>query len=76
MRFILSLCFEGAKTEPLDAGKDAAGCLGPAEGFRAGFVSLDVGFDRGFELAYRAEHAALEGRLGQQREEALDPIDP
>jgi hypothetical protein len=76
VRFILGVGRKSAMAEPLDAGQDVVGGLGPAERLGVGIGGLDVDFDRCFELGHRAEHAASQGTLGQQRKEALDLINP
>ena len=60
----------------MDAGQDVVGGLGPAERFRIGIGGVDICLDGVFEFGDRAEHASFQGALGQQREEALDLIDP
>lgn len=64
--------FECADAEALDAGEDVVGALGPAEWLWLGVGRVDVRLHRLFEVADRAEHAAFQGALGEQGEEALD----
>jgi len=74
--FILCVCRKSAEAKALDAGQDVVGGLGPAEGLRIDIGGLDLCLDCLFELGDRAEHASLEGAVGQQREEAFNLIDP
>ena len=37
---------------------------------------LQVGFDGGLEFGHASEHAAADGVVGDQGEEALDQVDP
>ena len=60
----------------MDGGEDVVGGLGPSEGLGVGIVGVDVGVDGLFELGDGAEHAAADMPLGEQREEALDLVDP
>ena len=67
---------EGSLAESFDGSQDVVGGFGPSEGFRVGVAGVDVALDGGFELSRRAMGAALDPLLGQQREEALDLVDP
>ena len=49
----------------MDAGQDVVCGFGPAEGLWVCIGGLDVSFDGLFEIGDRAEHASLEGTLGQ-----------
>ena len=65
------------EAKALDAGQDdIVSGLGPAERFGDCVSGLDVSHDCFFEIGNRAKHAAFQGARGQQREEALDLIDP
>ncbi len=61
---------------PGDFFEDVSGCGGPDEGFRIGIMVLQVVFDGGFEVGDAAKHAAADGILGDQPEEALDLVEP
>jgi hypothetical protein len=76
VRLILGLGAECSKAKALDAGEDIVGGLGPTEWFWVPVSSVDVSFDGCFEFGHGAKHAALEGSLCEQCEEALDLIDP
>ena len=73
---ILCVCTDCTKAEALDAGENVVSGLDPAERLWVGICGLDIDFDSGFELAHGAEHAAPDGSLGQQREEAFDLVEP
>ena len=60
----------------MDAGQDVVRSLGPAEWFRVCIGSLEISFDRVFEINDGAEHASPEGTFSQQRKEAFDLVDP
>ena len=62
--------------EALDAGKDVIGGFGPAERLWVIVVLVDERGDRAVERGDAAVGAAAELPLGEQREEALDLIDP
>ena len=62
--------------EALDAGKDVIGGFGPAERLWVGVVLVDERGDRGVERGDAAVDAAADLPLGEQREEALDLIEP
>ena len=64
------------RQEAFYAGEDVVGGLGPAERRWIFVGRLDIVFDRVFEVADRAEHTALEGALGEEREEAFGLIEP
>ena len=49
---------------------------GPDERFGVGIVLVQVGFDGGLEFGDAAKHAAADGVLGDQAEEAFDQVDP
>src|SRR4028119_517897 len=74
--FTLGLYGDGASAEPLDAGQDVVGGLGPAEGLRVCVASVDVGGDRRLQLRRGAVCAAPDLLLGQQREEPLGLVVP
>ena len=67
---------ESAEAEAVDGGKDVVGGFGPAKGLWLGVVGVDVGVDVGFEGLGRSMDAAADLLLGEQREEALDLVDP
>src|SRR5688572_19462480 len=68
--------FESSEAEAVDGGKDVVGGFGPAEGLWLGVAGVDVGVDVGFEGSGRAMDAAADLLVGEQREEALDLVDP
>jgi hypothetical protein len=72
----LSLDGQGAAAEASDRCEDVVGGLGPAEGLWVLVAGVDVGVDGCFQLFGGAMGAALNLLLGQQREEALDLVDP
>ena len=67
---------EGAAAEAVDGGEDVVGGLGPAERLGIGVSGVDVGVDGGFQGLGGSMGAALDLLFGQEREEALDLIDP
>jgi hypothetical protein len=48
----------------------------PTERLGRGISDFDISGDRGFQFGYGSMCAALDLLLGQEREEALDLIDP
>ena len=67
---------ECSLAKALDGSEDVVGRSGPAERSGVSVVGLDVAFDGGFEFGGRAVGAALDLPFGEEREEALDLIDP
>ena len=74
--FTLGLNHDGAAAKPFDGGQDVVGGFGPAEGLGVGIAGVDVGGDGGLQRGSRAVSAALDLLVGEQREEALDLVDP
>ena len=68
--------FEGSLAESFDSSPDVVGRFGPAEWLGIGVAGSDMALDGGFQLGRRAVGAALDPLPGQQREEALDLVDP
>ena len=67
---------DSALTKPFDGGQDVVGGFGPAKGLGVGIAGVDVGRDGGLQRGGRAVGAALDLLVGEQREEALDLVDP
>ena len=67
---------EGTQTEAFDGGEDVVGGLDPAERSRVGVDGVDVAPDGVFEFLGRAMDPAPELLFGQEREEALDLVEP
>ena len=67
---------ESAAAEALDGCEDVIGGFGPAERLGRGTSDIDVGGERGFQLGDGSMRAALDLLFGQEREEALDLVDP
>ena len=67
---------ERATAEALDGCQDVIGGFGPAERLGLGISNFDVGGDRGLEFCDGPMRAALDLLFGQEREIALDLIDP
>ena len=65
-----------AVAKPFDGGQDVVGGFGPAKGLGVGIAGVDVGGDSGLQRGGRAVGAALDLLVGEQREEALDLVDP
>ena len=59
-----------------DGGDDFVGIGGPCEGFGLLIVLIEEAIDRGLQVGDGAEDAALEPSLGEDREEALDSVEP
>src|SRR4028119_538678 len=59
-----------------DAGEDVVGGFGPGEGLRVGVGFGDVGEDRRLQLVGAGEGAAFEATAAEQREPALDKVEP
>jgi len=72
----LGLDDDRAVTKPFDGGQDVVGGFGPAKGLGVGIAGVDVGGDSGLQRGGRAVGAALDLLVGEQREEALDLVDP
>ena len=72
----IGLEVEGAAAEPSDRCEDVVGSLGPAEGLGIGVAGIDIGADGRLQLFGRPVSAAFDLLFGQQREEALDLVDP
>src|SRR6266436_4591202 len=77
-KFLSTLALDGdcAMTKPFDGGQDVVGGFGPAKGLGVGIAGVDVDGDGGLQRGSRAVGAALDLLLGEQREEALDRVDP
>src|SRR6266481_5560410 len=77
-KFLSTLALDGdcAMTKPFDGGQDVVGGFGPAKGLGVGIAGVDVDGDGGLQRGSRAVGAALDLLVGEQREEALDLIDP
>src|SRR6266436_4473024 len=77
-KFLSTLALDGdrAVTKPFDGGQDVVGGFGPAKGLGVGIAGVDVDGDGGLQRGSRAVGAALDLLVGEQREEALDLIDP
>jgi len=56
--------------------KDGVGGGGPLEGLAIGVVRGDEVIDALHELFDTGERATLNGRVGDQRKEALAPVEP
>ena len=63
-------------TEALDGSKDVIGGFGPSEGFGIGVVSVDERGDVRPEGGDAAMDAASDFLVGEEREEALDLVEP
>ena len=74
--FNFGMNVEGSLAESFDGSQDVVGGFGPAEWLGIGVAGSDIAVDGGFELSRRAMGAALDLLFGQQREEALDLVDP
>jgi hypothetical protein len=59
-----------------DSSDNAGWACGPNEGFGLAIRLCDEALDGDFELSDRSECAALEARVGEFGEEALDGIEP
>ena len=68
--------FESAQAEAFDGGEDVVGGLGPAEGSWVGIDGVDVAPNGLLEFLRRAMDPAPELFFGQEREEALDLVEP
>src|SRR6266478_427596 len=77
-KFLSTMGLDGdrAVTKPFDGGQDVVGGFGPAKGLGVGIAGVDVGGDGGLQRGGRAVGAALDLLVGEQREEALDLVDP
>src|SRR5438094_385456 len=77
-KFLSTLGLDGDRTmtKPFDGGQDVVGGFGPAKGLGIGVAGVDVGGDSGLQRGSRAVGAALDLLVGEQREEALDLVDP
>ena len=62
--------------EAFDRSEDVAGRFGPSERSGIAVVSLDIALDGGFEFGGRPVSAAFDLLLGEEREEALDLVEP
>jgi hypothetical protein len=62
--------------EALDGSKDVIGGLGPSERFGIGVVSVDERSDVSPEGGDAAIDAAADLLIGDEREEALDLVEP
>ena len=69
-------CRSIVSAEAFDGSKDVIGGLGPSERFGIGVVSFDEGGDVGPEGGYAAIDAAPDLLIGEEREEALDLVEP
>src|ERR1700738_367874 len=72
----LAVARDRAVTKPFDGGQDVVGGFGPAKGLGVGIAGVDVGGDGGLQRGDRAVGVALDLLVGEQREEALDLVDP
>jgi hypothetical protein len=70
------VCVECAAAEAFDGCEDVTGGFCPAERLGRGISDFDISGDRGFQVGYGSMRAALDLLFGQEREEALDLIDP
>ena len=70
------VCVECAVAEAFDGCEDVIGGFCPAERLGRGISDFDISGDRGFQVGYGSMRAALDLLFGQEREEALDLIDP
>src|SRR5580693_267153 len=70
------LSVECAATETTDGCQDIIGRFGPAERLGRGISDFDICGYRGLEFGDGAMRPALDLLVGQEREEALDLIDP
>ena len=59
-----------------DGGDDFVGIGDPFEGFGIGVVVVEEAVDGGLEVGDRSEDAAFQATLGENREEALDGVEP
>lgn len=77
-KFLSTLGLDGdrAVAKPFDGGQDVVGGFGPAKGLGVGIAGVDVGRYSGLQRGSRAVGAALDLLVGEQREEALDLVDP
>src|ERR1700730_14518297 len=77
-KFLCTFCVgvECAAAEAVDGREDVIGGFCPAERLGRGISDFDISGDRGFQFGYGSMRAALDLLLGQEREEALDLIDP
>src|ERR1700684_3842768 len=78
LKFLCTFCVgaECAAAEALDGCEDVIGRFGPAERLRRGISDFDISGDCGLQLGDGSMRAALDLLFGQEREEALDLIDP
>jgi len=67
---------ECAAAEALDGCQDVIGGFCPAERLGRGISDFDIGRDRDLQLGDGSMRAAFDLLFGQEREEALDLIDP
>src|ERR1035437_501436 len=67
---------QSALTKPRQVGQDLVGGLGPDERLRVLVVDVEVAEDGRLELGGAAMRAAADLLLGEEREEALDEVDP
>ncbi len=65
-----------AEAEALDRGEDVVGGSGPAEGCRIGIVLIEEGHDVGAQGGHAAIDAPPDLTLSNEREEALDLVEP
>jgi hypothetical protein len=65
-----------APAEALDGSEDVIGGLGPSERLRIGIVSFDERGDVGPQGGNAAIDATSDLLVGEEREEALDLIEP
>ena len=70
------ICWGVVSAEALDGSKDVIGGFGPSEGFGIGVVSVDERGDVRPEGGDAAMDAASDFLVGEEREEALDLIEP
>ena len=71
------VCIEcAAAAEAFDGCENVIGGFCPAEWLGRGISDFDISGDRGFQFDYGSMRATLDLLLGQEREEALDLIDP
>lgn len=69
-------CWGIVTAEALDGSKDVIGGFGPSERFGIGVVSFDERGDVRPEGGYAAIDAAPDLLIGEEREEALDLVEP
>ena len=68
--------FVGAGGKAGDAGEDVVSRLSPDDGFGFTVMSINELANGTFELADTRVGATLDGALGEQREPALDLVEP